>query len=300
MSTTNYSYEISAMDRLAASSNIACSTGCGQVTRSVSLVFFAGFTIVTSLHFLRMVERRAWFCIPLVINGILEIIVYGLRALSAVTTIPPVLVAVQSLSISIAPSLLAISIHLALAEVTKSTKGGHFQAMRMNTLTNLLAVGYLISISYQCQGASFNIHTPGGNDTSKIFDVGNLLLQIGLLGVSAVAASDLQGRMRNSSDLSSSKFLTIWKNDLVMLYCVGTLVLLRTLFRLLEQFVMLEHLPFLHEWASFIFDGDMMLAALVFFYCYHPASTQIVTQARDVDNNTAHDTDMKQSNRSDA
>jgi hypothetical protein len=184
------------------------------------------------------------------------------------------------LLLSLAPTLFAFSIHLAFAKVVKFVQGQHSKSMEMDKLTKLLAVGYLISILFQVQEACFEMQvTHGQLINSGLLGTWNLLLQIGLLGVSAAAAVDFRKRTRVSSTTPLSTTQIVWRNDVGMLCSVGTLVLVRLVFRLFEQMVNDEVERPLQSIKTYIFDGNMMLGALIFFYHHYPVSHNIASEA---------------------
>lgn len=57
----------------------------------------------------------------------------------------------------------------------------------------------------------------------------------------------------------------------MMLYPTSTLILVRSLFRIIEYFMGSDGYLLENEWPLYVFDGLLMAAAMVIFYVWYPS-----------------------------
>lgn len=62
-----------------------------------------------------------------------------------------------------------------------------------------------------------------------------------------------------------------WKRELIILYLASFLILLRSVFRLVEYSQGNKGYLITQEWTLFVFDSILMFAALVLFNVWHPS-----------------------------
>jgi hypothetical protein len=61
-----------------------------------------------------------------------------------------------------------------------------------------------------------------------------------------------------------------WKKHIVALYCTGILILIRSIFRLIEFVESTDGPLSRHEWLSYVFDAVLILLTCVILNYIHP------------------------------
>ncbi len=66
-----------------------------------------------------------------------------------------------------------------------------------------------------------------------------------------------------------------WKESLRMLYAISVLIMVRSIFRVVEYVMGQSGYPLMHEWTLYIFDSILMLVVTVIFYWKYPSELEI-------------------------
>ncbi|KAG4443364.1 hypothetical protein IFR05_001153 [Cadophora sp. M221] len=224
-------------------------------------LFFAGLTI---WHLLRLFRTRTWFCIPLVIGGLFEVIGFGARAVG--NKKPDILIPyiIQALLILLAPILFAASVYMILGRLIRATKAESYSLIPVKWLTKIFVGGDVLCFLIQAGGGA----VLSGADTKSARNLGQnlilagLIIQIVVFCVFLMVAMVFDRRVRRKptgstpdSGISLSRFM-------IMLYGVSGLITFRNLFRVIEYAMGSDAYLLQNEWPIYAFDGTPMIAVL--------------------------------------
>ncbi|KAH0382968.1 putative C6 transcription factor, partial [Aureobasidium melanogenum] len=191
------------------------------------------FVIVTILHTWQLFRTRTWFFIPFVIGGLFEVIGYAARAKSAsqhpdYTLMPYIL---QSLFLLLAPTLFAASIYMELGRVLDLTEGESRSLIRRKLLTKIFVMGDVLS--FLAQSAGGGMLAQGSSFGNKII-IGGLVLQLLFFGFFMVSAVVFDRRMSGNPTTKVMAMPLPWKKHLHALYAGSIMILVRSLYRLID------------------------------------------------------------------
>ncbi|KAI4718192.1 RTA1 like protein [Aureobasidium sp. EXF-10727] len=240
-------------------------------SKSAATIACLVFIVVTLLHSWQLFRTRTWFFIPFVIGGLFEVIGYAARAKSAsqdpdYTLMPYIL---QSLFLLLAPTLFAASIYMELGRILDLTEGESRSLIKRKLLTKIFVLGDVLS--FLAQSAGGGMLAQGMSIGTKII-IGGLVLQLLFFGFFMVSAVIFHRRMASHP---TNKVLTMplpWKKHLLALYSGSIMILVRSLYRLLE-YVQGGSTGYIveHEWMLYALDAALMLGTMVVFFWVHPS-----------------------------
>ena len=98
--------------------------------------------------------------------------------------------------------------------------------------------------------------------------VAGLLLQIFFFSIFVIVAGIFHKRILLNPTVASSS--TSWKKYLYTLYAASLLILVRSVFRVIEYLMGNDGFLMRHELFMYIFDSILILAAMVLFNLVHP------------------------------
>lgn len=206
----------------------------------------------------------------------------------------------QSLLILIAPALFAASIYIILGRIILVVDGERYSLVRKKWLTKIFVAGDVFS--FLLQGAGGGIQGSGtlsGLHTGEKLIIAGLFTQITFFALFIVVAGMFHYRLVNdkplqkrisprggrshrhiSSSSSSAAPMTDsyasihdlpWKRHLYNLYITSGLIMVRSLFRVIEYLQGNAGYLLSHEVFLYVFDAVLMLAVMMLFNWFHPS-----------------------------
>lgn len=110
--------------------------------------------------------------------------------------------------------------------------------------------------------------------TGERIIIGGLVLQILFFSFFIIVAGTFHTRMSKiptSRVLSYATIASAWKKHIFALYGGSSLILIRSLFRLIEYAQGNDGYLISHEWFLYVFDSILMLSCMVLFAAVHPS-----------------------------
>ncbi|CAG5156285.1 uncharacterized protein ALTATR162_LOCUS4083 [Alternaria atra] len=202
-------------------------------------IFVALFAALAVFHLFKTLKTRTWFCIPLVVGAIFEIIGFFCRALGK--SKPDVLLPyiIQSLFVLLAPILFAASVYMFLARIIRATDTSDYSIIRINWVTKIFVGGDILCFLVQAAGGGI---LAGSDDKSTaIWHV----------------------RMKRHDDKACTFRSFDWLAYLQMLYIVSILITVRNLFRVVEYAMGPDAYFLANEWPIYVFDASLMVIVLI-------------------------------------
>ncbi|KAF2103751.1 RTA1-domain-containing protein [Rhizodiscina lignyota] len=240
-----------------------------------AVIFILSFTGITSAHCWRMVKTRSWFCIPVAVGGLFQVIGYGTRVFAYYHTDQIAPYAVQSSFILLAPVFYAATIYMTLGRLIRSVHGEHFSIVRPVRMTRIFVAGDILSLTVQGNAAGLTVKKKTQALGEYIVTAG-LFIQLIIFGFFVVAALVFHIRIRKAIAKGSDVTTDVpWRPGLKMIYACSALIIVRSIFRVIEYMMGIDAYLLSHEWSMYIFDAVLMLAAQVIFCVWFPDKLQL-------------------------
>ncbi|KAH7385508.1 RTA1 like protein-domain-containing protein [Phaeosphaeria sp. MPI-PUGE-AT-0046c] len=280
-----------------------------------AIIFVVAFSATTLLHVFQLFKKRTWYFIPLVVGGIFEIVGFIGRILSHndLWALGPFSRQVmQSLLILIAPALFAASIYIILGRIILLVDGERYALVRQKWLTKIFVAGDVFS--FLLQGAGNALHTGEkliiAGLFTQLFFFAIFVIVGGIFHYRLVNDNPLQKRMkprtngthRHISSTSSSTPIAgqqlmlnrlPWKRHLYNLYLTSGLIMVRSIFRVVEYLQGNAGYLLSHEVFLYVFDAVLMLAVMVLFNWSHPSEVTEAYNKRQMSAPTSELQDMR-------
>lgn len=166
-----------------------------------------------------------------------------------------------------------------LGRILDLTEGSSRSIIGRKKLTKIFVLGDVLSFLAQSGGGGMLAQ---GNSSGNKVIIGGLVLQLLFFGFFMVSAVVFHKRM--SAD-PTTKVMAIplpWKKHLTALYVGSGLILVRSLYRLIEYIqggssgYIVEH-----EWTLYVFDAVLMLGTMVVFFWIHPSEIRALLRGGD-------------------
>lgn len=247
-----------------------------------AIIFIILFILATAAHSYRMIRFRQWFYIPFIIGCIFEAIGYIGFALAHDKTDQLLPFIIQSIFILVAPALFAATVYMILGRlIARMPSGPSCSLIRPSWLTKIFVIGDVFSFLLQASGGGM-MAMEGKQDLGQNILLVGLFVQIvmfGLFIVVTVAFHVRYGRMlavsgaygSGGGNSRSSPNGIPWLKVLYMLYSVSVLIMVRSIFRVIEYIMGQDGYPLNNQWTLFIFDSLLMfLVTALFFFMFHP------------------------------
>ncbi|KAE8164552.1 RTA1 like protein-domain-containing protein [Aspergillus tamarii] len=237
----------------------------------IFIILFAGTTL---FHIYQMVRTRTWFFIPFVIGGIFEVLGYIGRALSSREspdwTLGPYMI--QTLFLLLAPALFAASIYMFLGRIILVLRAESHAIMKKKWLTKVFVTGDVLS--FLLQGSGGGIQSGGSVDSMKLGEkviVIGLFVQIFFFGFFIVTAGSFDLKLKKYPIPRCRSAEIPWRKHMNVLYASSMLIMIRSVFRLIEYLQGNNGYLLHHEIFLYIFDAVLIFITMVIFNICHPS-----------------------------
>uniref|UniRef100_A0A093XCV8 Protein RTM1 n=1 Tax=Talaromyces marneffei PM1 TaxID=1077442 RepID=A0A093XCV8_TALMA len=215
-----------------------------------AIIFLLLFIAATTLHIYRLFKTRTWFCIPFAIGGIC-------RCTANRNTASLFSYALANNGILLAPALFAASIYMTLGRLLRFLHAEHLSLINVQWLTKIFVIGDVLS--FAVQGSSVGLSITGHDVGAKAVIIVGLLIQIisfGLFGITTVAFYRRVSSSSSTLATPSGKHGLEWMKILYMLYYTSGLIMIRSVFRLVEYIMGNNGYLLRHEWTISLKVGD--------------------------------------------
>ncbi|KAL3491128.1 RTA1 like protein [Aspergillus germanicus] len=254
---------------------------------AAAICFAIAFGISAALHIWQAHRYGTRFMIAFIIGAILECLGYVARMINAKQT-PDYSVgpyALQSLLLLLAPALLAASIYMILGRIIRFVDGEDRSPIRLGKLTKVFVTGDVLSFLIQSGGGAILSQAKSASKVhlgERIIIVG-LFVQVLFFSVFIIVSILFHRNIHNNptsksiSSLSSSSALLKnvagipgWLLCLFILYATSSLVMVRSIYRVVEYIQGTDGFLQSHEVFLYIFDAVLMLLVCAGLSLRHP------------------------------
>jgi RTA1 like protein len=158
---------------------------------------------------------------------------------------------------------------MTLGRIIRALHGEKFSLVRMNWTTGAFVIGDILS--FCVQGSSAGLSVAGNATGAKAIVLLGLFIQIISFGLFSAAAVVFYRRIRRNPTTQCFDAGFPWEKRLHMLFGVSALIMVRSIYRVVEYGMSPSDHLLQHEWALYVFDSVPMLAVMILFYVWYPS-----------------------------
>ncbi|KAJ5360704.1 hypothetical protein N7517_009895 [Penicillium concentricum] len=234
-----------------------------------AIIFLILFVAATTFHFWKLHRTKAWFCLAFSLGGLFEVIGYIGRAAAHNRTDSVIVYAIQNVFLLLGPTLFAASIYMTLGRIIRSVHAEEHSLVRINWLTKIFVMGDVVS--FLVQGSASGLMATGNNaKLGSNIVVAGLVIQVIMFGLFIVTSIVFEVRMRRSPPTATFDEQINWMSRVRTLYAVSALILIRSIFRVVEYAAGNDGYPLTHEWMLYVFDSVLMIISMVIWGIWYP------------------------------
>jgi hypothetical protein len=198
----------------------------------------------------------------------------------------------QALLILIAPALFAATIYMILGRIVALVGGERHSVIRLKWLTKIFVAGDCISFLVQSIGGGIQA---GG--TLQLLHLGENIIVVGLFiqifffGFFLISAVVFHIRINLVPTALSTSTDIRWRQHLRNLYLLSVVILVRSIFRIVEYLMGNTGWILSHEYMLYIFDTILMLCVVIILLRRHPGKLFLKRQ-KEVDGSSGAEFDL--------
>ncbi|OQE89789.1 hypothetical protein PENNAL_c0013G03742 [Penicillium nalgiovense] len=239
-----------------------------------AIIFIVLFALATSYHLYQVVRPRFWYFTIFVVGGAFQIVGYICRALAHNDKENIPIYSVGVIMILLAPPLYAASIYMTLGRLIVHLDAENLSLVPVKWLTAIFVTGDVIAFVMQAAGGGIMASgTLSAMTTGEHITIGGLVVQLVFFSVFIIASSIFHYRIRkNPTEKSVDRSRTsTWELVMTGLYVTSVLILVRSIFRLIEYAQGNSGYLISHEVFMYVFDSMLMFFAMVAMSISHPS-----------------------------
>ncbi|KAL2210916.1 RTA1 protein [Sarocladium strictum] len=240
-----------------------------------AIVSVAVFAILTSVHVWKLFRFRTFYFTAFTIGGVFQCIGYCGRIWAHFDDTALGGFVMQAILILVAPALYAASIYMILGRLIRTLHAEDLSSIPVKWLTKIFVAGDVVAFGLQGSGGGIQA---GG--TSKSYKRGEriilagLFVQIAIFSIFVITASTIHRRIGKSPTPAGVQRTIPWRRHLYALYASSVLILVRSIFRVIEYIQGNGGYLFAHEIFLYIFDALLMAMVMVIFAVWYVADLQ--------------------------
>ncbi|CEN60563.1 Putative RTA1 like protein [Aspergillus calidoustus] len=243
-------------------------------SEAAAILFTILFAITTFVHLYQLFRHRTWFFIPFVIGGFFEWVGYIGRILSSHESpnwsMGPYIQ--QTLLLLLAPALFAASIYMMLGRIVVLLDAEHLCIFKKKWLTKFFVAGDILSFTVQAAGGGIMASgTLSAVHTGENVVIAGLVIQILFFGFFIITCAIFNRRADKTPTPRALELASLWRKHIRVLYAANILIMIRSVFRLIEYAMGNDGYLLRREAFLYVFDGLLMLVAMVLFNVVHPS-----------------------------
>jgi RTA1 like protein len=244
------------------------------------------YSIVTVIHGY-FVFRRPKFLgmLPVFIGGVMLVIGYITRLIVRNNLYSVPIYAVSTLCILLPPSLFAAAVYMVFGRLLKYLNQTDVSLVRVNWITKIFIMGDVIS--FMAQGAGGGLQTSTNLSTQKLggnVALAGLSIQLAFVATFLVVMSIAHNRLlkvTNIKIIPNAKYS--WKTLVYALYVGVVLILIRSVYRVIEFAQGYHGLLNSHEIYLYLLDALPMFLWMVLFCIVNPSMVIVNNSSSDME-----------------
>ncbi|VUC23424.1 unnamed protein product [Clonostachys rosea] len=249
---------------------------------AAAVIFIILFMASAVVHTWQLFKTKNWFFIPFLLGCLAEAIGCIGRAVGAKESpdwsLTPYII--QALLLLLGPTMFAASIYMILGRMIRLLEAEELSFIRPSWLTKFFLVGDIISIAAQGFGGTklSKAETPADRNQGETIIIAGLGVQIAFFGLFIITTLVLHRRINRDPTPKSARLTVPWRRLLAVLYVTSMLILVRSVFRLVEYVMGHDGVLQSREVYIYVFDILLMAAVAVIFNVFHPSGTITASQ----------------------
>ncbi|KAK0373304.1 RTA1 [Colletotrichum limetticola] len=238
-----------------------------------AIVSAAVFAVLTILHFWRLYRARAVYFTAFALGGVCEC---GPAGKLPPTRTPEASCStiggfvMQAILILVAPALYAASIYMILGRLIRTLRADNLSLLPVPWVTKIFVTGDVVSFTMQAGGGG--IQAAG---TLELYDIGEKIIIVGLLvqivvfGFFIITTILFHHRISRKPTSVAIEGIVPWRRYLWVLYITSLIILVRSVFRVIEYLQGNRGYLISHEIFLYIFDTVLMVAVMAIFLVWY-------------------------------
>ena len=173
----------------------------------------------------------------------------------------------QSTLILIAPALFAATIYMILGRLIRVLGAESLSIIPVSWMTKIFVAGDVISFFMQAGGGG--LQASGNHDIGQKIIIGGLFVQIIMFSIFLVTAIVFHCKaLKQPTGIMLSSIVN-WRRHLHILYITSTLILIRSIFRVVEYLQGHDGYLVSHEIFLYVFDSLLMFLVMLIFAIWY-------------------------------
>lgn len=234
----------------------------------VAIVLFA---LVTAHQGYIMFRHKTWYWMPFWLGGVFEVVGYIVRIKSRDEPSEVGLYAVQTLFILLPPAMFSASLYMTLGRLLLYIDAEFTSIIPARFMTKLFVTGDVMSFLLQGAGGGLQGSSDEYRDAGKWVTIGGLVIQLLFFGGYVITKSFAYHKLRKLNWRTDFPGKFKWPILIWTLYCSSVLILVRSIFRVIEYAQGYDGYLMSHEIYMYIFDALLMFICMLLFNVVHPA-----------------------------
>ena len=173
----------------------------------------------------------------------------------------------QSTLILIAPALFAASIYMILGRLIRVLGAESLSIIPVYWMTKIFVLGDIVSFFMQAGGGG--LQASGNHDIGQKVIIGGLFVQIVMFSIFLVTALVFHYKASKQSTVLMFSSIISWKHYLHVLYITSILILVWSVFRLVEYLQGHDGYLASHEIFLYMLDALLMFLVMVIFAIWY-------------------------------
>ncbi|CAI4217678.1 unnamed protein product [Parascedosporium putredinis] len=226
------------------------------------------FSILSLLHIWRLFRHRSYCFTAFTIGGFFQVIGYASRIWSHFDPLSVIAFSLQAIFILVAPALYAASIYMILGRLIRTLGSERLSLVPIKWMTKLFVIGDVVS--FVLQGGGGGIQAAG---TLELYEIGEKIIIVGLFVQITVfsffVVTSITFHRRQAKKSQAAAGGVPWEQHLWVLYVVSTIILIRSIFRVVEYLQGNGGYLISREIFLYMFDAALMAAVMAIFLVYY-------------------------------
>lgn len=201
--------------------------------------------------------------------------------------------AIQNVFLLLGPTLFAASVYMTLGRIIRSVHAEEHSLVRINWLTRIFVMGDVAS--FLVQGSASGLMATGNNvELGSHIVVAGLVIQVIMFGLFIITSAVFEIRMRRSPPTEAFDERINWIIRVRTLYAVSALILIRSIFRVVEYAAGNDGYPLTHEWMLYVFDSVLMIISMVIWGIWYPGTLpRLIVRDQEIVTEVVADVELK-------
>lgn len=163
---------------------------------------------------------------------------------------------------------MAATIYMLFGRLARAMHAEDHSIVRVSLLTKLFVGGDVLAFVVQ-GGAAGLLIVQSMAAVGKTIVILGLVIQVLSFGLFLLTAVVFHKRVVNDFTLATFATDVPWIRNMRLMYAVGLMILVRSIFRLVEYAQGMEGYSMTHEWTLYVFDGvPMVISAVLMLACF--------------------------------